>query len=272
MRQESSDRGKPVIDLSVGHVDFRETGPYGPGHWIVQPDMGCAPCGFDQVCFHHACNERLAPDQIAGLCLHVLTGADVPAVMTGVRIYRSRVDEDGLGNAELCAGQENPMTSWYGRFWRRFWYEQFTGHSSQVPPPSELPPDWTEAVAFLDHLSPLTASLVSKTEELVRLTKQRPLPVAALQQMQIREHSDRQHIVALSMQQPATASLAVAMVRDTHSDDGSDLTGMAQSRLATYRRWQRRLQSVITQFRSLRKPDPRVNSGVPRPLPVARSA
>ena len=264
--------GTPVIDLSVGHVDFRETGPYGPGHWIVQPDMGCAPCGFDQVCFHHACNDRLNPDQIAGLCLHVLTGADVPLVMTGVKMYRSRIDEDGLGNAELCAGQENPMTSWYGRFWRRFWYEQFTGLSSQVPPPSELPPDWTEAVGFLEHLSPLAASLVSKTEELVRLSKQRPLPVSALQQMQMREHSDRQYIVALSMQQPATASLAVAMVRDTHSDDGSDLTGMAQSRLATYRRWHRRLQSVATQFRSLWKPDPRVNSGVPRTLPMARSA
>ncbi len=264
--------GTPVIDLSVGHVDFRETGPYGPGHWIVQPDTGCAPCGFDQVCFHHACNERLVPDQIAGLCLHVLTGDAFPQSLTGVKVYRSRVDEDGLGGVDLCAGREDPTVSWYGRFWRRFWFEQFTGISSQVPAGTELPPDWGDAMALLDHLAPLAATLVSKAEELVRLTKQRPVPVTALQQMQLREHMDRQKIVALSMQRPATASLAVSLVRDTHGDDGHDLTGMAQSRLATYRRWQRRLQSVATQFRSLRKPDLRVNHGVSRPLPMARSA
>src|SRR5579885_3659346 len=38
--------GTPVIDLSVGHVDFHETGPYGNGHWVIQPELGCAPCGF----------------------------------------------------------------------------------------------------------------------------------------------------------------------------------------------------------------------------------
>ena len=34
---------------------FEKLGHTGPGHWIVQPDLGCAPCGFDKVCFHHAC-------------------------------------------------------------------------------------------------------------------------------------------------------------------------------------------------------------------------
>lgn len=264
--------GTPVIDLSVGHVDFRETGPYGPGHWIVQPDMGCAPCGFDQVCFHHACNDRLVPDQIASLCWHVLTGAAFPQVTTGVRIYRSVIDADGLGGAALCAGQEDPTVGWYGPFWRRFWFEQFTGLSSLVPPPEGQPPAWTDAMTLLDHLTPVASSLVSRAEELVRLSKQRPLPIAALQQMQTRERSDRLNVVALSMQHPATASLAVAMVRDTHSDDGSELSGMAQSRLATYRRWQRRLQAITAQFRSLRKRDQRLEQGKPRHLPMARSA
>jgi ADP-heptose:LPS heptosyltransferase len=96
--------GIPVIDLSVGHVDFRETGPYGPGHWIVQPDMGCAPCGFDQVCLHHACKDRLVPDQIASLCLHVLTGAAFPATLTGIKIFRSRVDEGRAGRCRYLRG------------------------------------------------------------------------------------------------------------------------------------------------------------------------
>src|SRR5690348_13324612 len=88
--------GIPVIDLSVGHVDFNETGPYGRGHWVVQPDLGCAPCGFDQVCPHHACKDRLIPQQMAELCLHVLGLGPFHTPVTGVRLYESAIDEDGL--------------------------------------------------------------------------------------------------------------------------------------------------------------------------------
>lgn len=259
--------GTPVVDLSVGHVDFHETGPYGPGHWIVQPDMPCAPCGFDQVCFHHACNDRLVPDQIAALCGHVLTGAALPRMTTGVKIYRSRIDEDGLGSAQLCTGQEDPLISWYGRFWRRFWYEQFTGVSSRIPPHEEGPPDWADALQLLQRLTPLAVTLVAHAREMVRLTKQYPLPVTALQQLQLRERADRQQAVALSLQSPSTASLAVALLRDTHNDDGNELATMVQSRLATYQRWQSRLEEIVRQFRSLRN-----TYGNARAIPMARSA
>jgi len=259
--------GTPVVDLSVGHVDFHETGPYGPGHWIVQPDMPCAPCGFDQVCFHHACNDRLVPDQIAALCGHVLTGASLPHTTTGVKIYRSRIDEDGLGSAQLCAGREDPLINWYGRFWRRFWYEQFTGVSSQIPPLEEGPPDWEDASRLLQRLTPLAVALVAHAREMVHLTKQHSLPVTALQQLQLRERADRQQALALSLQSPATASLAVALLRDTHNDDGNELITMVQSRLATYQRWQQRLAEVARYFRSLRNTD-----GRSRALPMARSA
>ena len=264
--------GIPVVDLSVGHVDFRETGPYGPGHWMVQPEMSCAPCGFDEVCLHHACKDRLVPEQIAMLCLHVLTGADFPARTTGIRIYRSRVDEDGLGGTELYAGREDALVRWYGRFWRRFWYEQFTGQPSLVPMDPEPSPDRVEVLALLEHLTPLAAKLVSQAEELVRLTGKRPLPIQSLQASHQNENRARQAIVALSLQSPATASLAVALVRDTHNDDGQGLTDMAQSRLASYRRWQKRLLLVASSFRSFNNPQGVVASTQGRPLSMVRSA
>ena len=264
--------GIPVVDLSVGHVDFRETGPYGPGHWMVQPEMSCAPCGFDEVCLHHACKDRLVPEQIAMLCLHVLTGADFPARTTGIRIYRSRVDEDGLGGTELYAGREDALVRWYGRFWRRFWYEQFTGRPSLVPMDPEPSPDRVEVLALLEHLTPLAAKLVSQAEELVRLTGKRPLPIQSLQASHQNENRARQAIVALSLQSPATASLAVALVRDTHNDDGQGLTDMAQSRLASYRRWQKRLLLVASSFRSFNNPQGVVASTQGRPLSMVRSA
>ncbi|MER3424861.1 MAG: hypothetical protein C4293_18210, partial [Nitrospiraceae bacterium] len=88
--------GTPVVDLSVGHVDFRETGPYGRGHWVIQPELDCAPCGFDQICSHHACKDRLLPEEVASLCLHALGIGPFPSRVSGTRIYASDVDEDGL--------------------------------------------------------------------------------------------------------------------------------------------------------------------------------
>ena len=113
--------GTPVIDLSVGHVDFND-GPYGKGHWIVQPDLGCAPCGFDQVCPHHACKDRLVPDQVAALCRHADPQlGPFPEFMTGVRLYESDVDGDGLGCYRMRAGHMDQASDWYGRFWRLYW-------------------------------------------------------------------------------------------------------------------------------------------------------
>jgi ADP-heptose:LPS heptosyltransferase len=68
--------GTPVINLSVGHVDFRETGPYGPGHWVVQPVLDCAPCDVAESCAHHRCKELLVPEQIKDFL--VSRGAQLP--------------------------------------------------------------------------------------------------------------------------------------------------------------------------------------------------
>ncbi|NJL17807.1 MAG: glycosyltransferase family 9 protein [Nitrospira sp.] len=71
--------GTSVIDLSVGHVDYQETGPYGRGHWVIQPELECAPCGFEQVCAHHACKDRIAPNLVADLLLHVVKDMPSPS-------------------------------------------------------------------------------------------------------------------------------------------------------------------------------------------------
>jgi ADP-heptose:LPS heptosyltransferase len=241
--------GTPVVDLSVGHVDFRETGPYGPGHWVVQPHMPCAPCGFDQVCFHHACKDLLIPQDISELCLHVLGRADVPRLSGHVRLYESRTDEDGLGSYRLQSGKEDASLAWYGRFWRRFWYREFTAQESSVVLPPEPPPGFHDVEGLLHELHAHGAQVLTHVREILRLTRQRPLPVRALQERQAAERDRRSRIVALSKQSYAAAPLAVALVRDAHTDDGNDMTSMAQSRVATYQRWLDRLTNVTSQLK-----------------------
>ena len=101
---------------------------------------------------------------------------------------------------------------------------------------------WTENQAR-------NVALVAQTQEMVRLTSRHPLPVSALQDLQRHEQSVRRQAVALSLQSPSTASLAVSLVRDSHNDDGTDISTIVRSRLATYQRWQSRLGDVLRQFR-----------------------
>jgi hypothetical protein len=88
-------------------------------------------------------------------------------------------------------------------------------------------------------LIPLAAGLVSKSEGNGAINRHdgrcRSVPYSRLQLEENKAASD--HCGAQSSNSPATASLAVALVRDTHNDDSNELTGMAEARLATYRRW-----------------------------------
>jgi Glycosyltransferase family 9 (heptosyltransferase) len=240
--------GTPVVDLSVGHVDFRETGPYGPGHWVVQPDLACAPCGFDQVCMHHACKDRLAPEEIAALCLHALKAGPFPDKTDGIRIYESSIDEDGLATYRLRAGREESLSAWYGTFWRQIWFESFTGLNSACTMRMDPPPDMEKALANLQSLLSLAARLMSRAQSLVHLASRQPLPVAELKRAQVQDERDRAEALEISHQCPASSPATIALLRDLQTDDGDSLAAMARSRMQTYRRWHARLAAAETRL------------------------
>ena len=236
--------GTPVVDTSVGHVDFHETGPYGPGHWVVQPDLACAPCGFDQVCMHHACKEQLAPDQIAALCLYALKGGDFPEKTSGIRIYESAVDDDGFATYRLRAGREETLSAWYGAFWRQIWFESFTGSTSACAALSDPPPDVANALAGLRSVLALATGLVSRAQTLTHLAGRQPLPVAELKRAQAEDEQERALALEMSLRSPASSPATIALLRELQSDDGETLAAMARSRAETYRRWRARLAAA----------------------------
>ncbi len=236
--------GTPVINLSVGHVDFRETGPYGPGHWVIQADLACAPCGFDQVCPHQACKDRIDCDQVAALCLHVLGHGAFPTRITGMRIYESMVDEDALGSFRLRAGVENPVAAWYGTFWRRYWYEAFTAQASHVAFPAGPAPDHEDLARLFDRMTAKIANLVTQAERVRRLAEQTPPPVAALQEAQHRLREERHRATQEALQSLATSPPTVAFIRQIHNDDGATLAEMARHHIQAYRSWAAEMEQV----------------------------
>lgn len=236
--------GTPVVDLSVGHVDFRETGPYGPGHWVLQPELDCAPCGFDQVCAHHTCKDRLQIHQVAALLLHVLGQGLFPSDIREFRVYQSDVDEDGLGTFRCRSGQEPADVAWHASFWRRYWYETFTGVQSRVPPPEIPPPDVDEARSVIESLAPAVERACAAADEVVWVATQRFVDVERLRTLQRSLSRERERLVTLGMSTMATRPITTAFVRAIQSDDMEGLGQMARHHARAYRRWKVQLIHV----------------------------
>lgn len=238
--------GTPVIDLSVGHVDHHETGPYGPGHWVIQPDLACSPCGFDQICAHHACKDRIIPEEVAMLCLHALGRAPFPAWSLGARVYQSSEDADGLGAFILRAGHVDAEVAWYAEFWRRFWYEDFTGRPSQVALNLEPAPDRDGAMAWMREAGQPLRLLEQRARHIATLTRRRPIPASMLQREQALLRQEREKLLPRMIAHSATGPATVAMIRDIHNDGARELAILADQHVKAYRRWQQRIARVGT--------------------------
>ncbi len=243
----------PVIDLSVGHVDFQETGPYGPGHWVLQPDLECAPCGFDQVCSHQACKERLPIDAVADVMIHMVGKGPLPLAGLGYSLYRSGVDADHLGNFELVSGREDAVVAWYAAFWRRRWYESFTGQPSRLGELNSLAPDTSEGLACIRTMMPLLDSLCRRADHIVQLTGQTPLSVQAIQTLQRAQAEERQKAAHAGMATWATKPLTMAALRLLCQDNVQGLEPMARYHAAAYQRWRREIKLMASHFASARE-------------------
>ena len=236
--------GIPVVNLSVGHVDFRETGPYGPGHFVVQPDIGCGPCGFDQVCPHHACKDRIIPEQVANLCLSVLGIQPFPTSFNGVRVYEAGIDDDRLGTYRLRAGKEDPVHAWYGLFWRKLWYDTFAGEPSQTEGPQGIPSDLHSVQETYRQLLPLVDSLCAYADEVKDLSVQSPLPIAQLQASQNRLKAQTHRAQVIGCQSLALSPITTEFFRATQNLSGSSLQEMAFEHAQAFSIWRARILEV----------------------------
>lgn len=233
--------GTPVIDLSVGHVAFQETGPYGPGHWVIQPELDCAPCGFDQVCAHHACKDRIAVDLVADLMGHVLQAEPCPTKVFGACLYESGVDADNLGTFRLRVGRESSVTAWYAAFWRRYWYEAHTGITSNLPSPIGPPPDASEVTAQLRSLLPLLETACRRADAIVRVVRRAVVDLPELKRLQREQAADQERLVRIGMATEVLAPLAATFARQLRNDNVMGLDLLAKHQAEAYHTWRKRV-------------------------------
>ncbi|MEX0830878.1 MAG: glycosyltransferase family 9 protein [Nitrospirales bacterium] len=245
----------PVVNMSVGHVDFRETGPFGPGNWVVQPDIACGPCGFDKVCPHHACKDQIIPMEIAQLCAHLLGKGALPEFSSKIRIYEGAIDEDQLGTYVLRSGHEPALTTWYGDFWRRYWYEMYTGRFSQVPFASNVPPDHAEVVGLWPQFASHVDVLCQQAEEVRALCRKQPIPVLKLKEAQYRLKEQTLAMKELVRSSYAFGPLVVAFIRETFNLEGQTLIEMTEEYVTAVDTLKNRVKRTFGQF-SQYSPEP----------------
>jgi ADP-heptose:LPS heptosyltransferase len=236
--------GTPVIDLSVGHVDFRETGPYGPGHWVIQPVLDCSPCSFAQACTDHACKDQIMPDQVAALAMHVLGRQSFPESWTGVRVYESAVDADGLACYRPRAGVRDTTADWYGTFWRHYWYQEWTGQARDGV--NEHPiPDLAEVRECFHQLIPRIDRLRQRVEQFLKACCNPFATASVLTGAQDQVAAERQQAFAVAMGSPAFGPVAAAVCRELYERRGLNHRERAYDEAHIYRMWQHRLYDVM---------------------------
>lgn len=129
--------GTPVVDISLGHVCFRETGPYGEGHIVVEAEIQCAPCGFHVECKDPVCKGMVPPEAVADLAGRLLRDDRLDVLgnvspWKNVQVYRSQFAEDGMVEYRpLVRRPPRPETVW-SYLYRRTWPWILDG----APPPS----------------------------------------------------------------------------------------------------------------------------------------
>jgi hypothetical protein len=56
--------GIPVVGLYLGPAYVWATGPYGEGHYAIQPMVQCSPCQYNQYCGYEHCKECIDPEEV----------------------------------------------------------------------------------------------------------------------------------------------------------------------------------------------------------------
>jgi ADP-heptose:LPS heptosyltransferase len=226
--------GVRVLNLSLGPISFWETGPYGPGHWVIQPDTPHS---------HTASQDQIAPEQVAELVLHVLGRVPFPSSWTGVQVYESGLDADGLNDYRQRAGRHDENSTWYRTFWRRFWYDALGGRRSYVAQ-TEGPPDMSEQQDYFRALSPVADQLVAQAAHLVHLTHQE-VPLQALKPATAALGDTHRRLVSVTTPSSAFGPLTVALMRDLQNRQVTTVKDLARQHLSAYQTFRTRAHAVI---------------------------
>jgi len=133
--------GLPTLNLSVGHVNPWDTGPFQPGHLVLRSSASCARGCWSCRTPGCPCRADMAPGPVAALAALLLKGPRQRLArvrLPGLDLFESARTQEGLftlrriGPAE--PGRRQSAADLAGEFWRSFFLWRI---SAQPPQPWE---------------------------------------------------------------------------------------------------------------------------------------
>lgn len=159
------------------------------------------------------------------------------------------------------------MTEWYGTFWRRYWYEQFTGHGSRVTIDSK-PPDCAEQQEHFCQLALEVDRVVQHAERLASLCHQPTVSTGDLKAAQDALIAARHTIMPTAMASSAFGPITTALLRDLYDGRVLDARTRAEQQAQAYRTWKARMYGVMEQLQQTQDTRRMRYSPVWSPLPM----
>lgn len=116
--------GVPVLNLSLGPVHARETGPSSPGQWVVRAAMSCTGCW---QCRHGkmACHSLFTAPAVAQVAEAVMRHGDrllhqPPSLPAGLELFRTERTDLGLHRLRPVGTRRSCVRGLLEDFWQAF--------------------------------------------------------------------------------------------------------------------------------------------------------
>lgn len=212
--------GTRVLNVSVGPVQWTETGPYGNGHYVVAPALPCASCASGST-DNHTCRTQVSPDAIyavwnyassesfhkrrASLVQHFdqLEGPTLPGLKESlplIQVFRSRIRNPGEGGGvcyEPLTPQPLDLDSWMSLVLghvARAWYCGWVPPVGQELERTRMSPVLVRQLREMEESSVVLAKIC---EEASRTSSELQKKTSQLKSGKIMELSDREELQEL---------------------------------------------------------------------------
>ena len=244
--------GTRVLNVSVGPVRFRETGPYGNGHYVIRAAAGASALGAESVyaTWTYATTEWQHRRELPfAEHLRNLESSDLAGK---IEVFRSKIrpaDDGGGIHFETMIDSTITLENWYGQVLghlAREWYCGWVPPVGQELERAEIGPELVQNLRKLsegiDVLDRLYGEIIRTADELFRKTK-------ALKSETLMKLADREKIHELGKkleglealservgeaQEPLRAMIRLAKIL-MHNLAGKRISEVAEETVGVYR-------------------------------------
>jgi ADP-heptose:LPS heptosyltransferase len=243
--------GTKVIDIFTANVHFLETSPYGEGHYVIQADLPCVPCGFDVKCNNMICKDVITPELVFRVIKRVRDGTmkvseDVSFAPDTVQIYRTYFKKDGMLGFYPVVKKPVKKEILYRILYREIWnldqekkngtgdlefgriYEELSSFYL-LNAAQELVGTFQKDRRVLEHLTALAAEGMALSGLIAEEAGKEGLNFEELKTLSSRLESVDNEIAMLGHANPCFRPLTVIFAFSREALEGNDLIALSES-------------------------------------------